>query len=93
MKLKIPESIQYLIRHLPPDTKAKVRNALDSVRQDPRAGKFLVNELEGYQSYVFGKLRIVYRLAGGLVEVVAIGPRKNVYKLLALELIRKTKHP
>jgi mRNA-degrading endonuclease RelE of RelBE toxin-antitoxin system len=45
------------------------------------SGKDLQDELTGLKSYRIGTFRIIYRLVEKHhIEVVAIGPRKNIYQ-------------
>lgn len=71
-----------LVRTLHPDLKRKIKAALQAVLNDPQSGKVLKDELEGLQSFKVGKFRVVYKTAKnkGIIEVVAIGPRKTIYE-------------
>ena len=87
--LKVPDQLRDLIRQLHPDLKRKVRAALSDILEDPACGKPLERELEGYWSLQVGRSRIIYRSAeGGRVEIVAIGPRKNIYEDVARQILR-----
>ncbi len=78
-KLRIPDEVVALLRSLHPLLKKKVRAALQSVCTDPYSGKALKDELEGLRSFRVGRLRIIYRIGPRKrVEIVAIGPRKNI---------------
>jgi mRNA interferase RelE/StbE len=81
-----------LIRTLHPDLKRKIKAALQAVLNDPQSGKVLRDELEGLQSFKVGKLRVVYKTAKdkGIIEVVAIGPRKTIYEE-TLKLLQREK--
>ena len=79
-RLRVPDDVASLIRGLHPDLKRKIRSALDDVLADPSAGKALREELAGLRSCRVARFRIVYRLAGTVIEVVAIGPRRAIYE-------------
>ncbi|MDZ7754632.1 MAG: type II toxin-antitoxin system RelE/ParE family toxin [Gammaproteobacteria bacterium] len=80
-RLRVPEEVARRVRGLHPDIKRKVRRALQTVLDDPCAGKPLKEELAGLRSYRLGRLRIVYRLANdGNVDIVSVGPRRNIYE-------------
>jgi mRNA interferase RelE/StbE len=79
-QLRVPDDVADLIRGLHPDLRRKIRAALDEVLADPSAGKALRNELAGLRSSRVARFRIVYRLAGTVIEVVAIGPRRTIYQ-------------
>ena len=79
-RLRVPGEIATLIRGLHPDLKRKVRSALDAVVADPSVGKALRDELAGLRSCRVGRFRIIYRVAGSLIEIVAIGPRATIYE-------------
>ncbi len=74
----LPE-VRDVLRSLPPATKGKVRAALDALRSDPHLGDPLHRELTGRRRIRVGQLRIIYRLTGATIEVVAIGPRRTIY--------------
>jgi mRNA-degrading endonuclease RelE of RelBE toxin-antitoxin system len=63
--------------------KKKVREALKDILKDPNSGKPLQRELEGYWSLRIGRHRIIYRPDEGGAEIVAIGPRKSIYEVMA----------
>ena len=79
-RLKVPDEVAKLIRGLHPDLARRVRFALDDILADPDTGKALREELAGLRSCRVGRFRIVYRVAGTIVEVVAIGPRRTIYE-------------
>ena len=70
-----------MIRGMHPEIKRKVRFALKPILEDPSAGKPLKEELAGLYSYRIGRIRIIYRtVAGRIIEMVTIGPRKSIYR-------------
>lgn len=81
-----------LIRTMHPDIKKKIKAALQTVLNDPHSGKELKDELEGLQSFKVGKLRVIYKTAKdkGIIEVVAVGPRKTIYEE-TLRLLQREK--
>jgi len=79
-RLKVPDEVARLIQGLHPDLKRRVRSALDDMLADPEVGKALRDELAGLRSCRVGRVRIVYRAAGTVIEVVAIGPRRTIYE-------------
>ena len=79
-RLKVPDEVARLIRGLHPDLKRRVRSALDEMLADPEVGKALRDELAGLRCCRVGRFRIVYRAAGTVIEVVAIGPRITIYE-------------
>lgn len=89
-KFKVPDSLDDLIRHLHPVLKKKMRNALEIIQVNPFSGKALRDELEGLMTFRVGHLRVIYRVSTNLIEIVAIGPRKNIYAE-TFRLIRREK--
>ena len=87
-RLRIPHSVADLIRALHPHVKRKVRNSLEVILSEPYAGKPLKEKLEGLRSFRMGRLRIVYRVEGREIQIIAIGPRRRVYEETA-RAIRK----
>ena len=71
-----------MVRRLHPNLKRKVRASLATLSRDPHAGKSLREELDGLRSFRVGRIRIIFRLLDEerTVEIVAIGPRTNIYE-------------
>jgi mRNA interferase RelE/StbE len=80
--LKIPEDLVVLIRNLHPLIKADIRSALHCLVKTPNSGKALKEELHGLRSYRVKRYRVVYRIVAPetILEIIAIGPRKNIYE-------------
>jgi len=76
---QLQPAVRALIRGLHPDLKKKVRAALDAIVGDPSVGKALRDELAGLRSCRVGRLRIIYRIAGSVIEIVTVGPRATIY--------------
>ncbi len=58
-----------------------MKAALKAILSDPDIGKSLRNELEGLRSFRVGRFRIIYRKPSkGIIDIVAIGPRKYIYE-------------
>jgi len=74
-----PGQVSELIREMHPHLKKRVRAALKGVLENPSSGKTLKEELAGLRSYRVGSFRIIYRLSGKVVDLVAVGPRKKIY--------------
>jgi mRNA interferase RelE/StbE len=79
-RLRTPDEVAGLIRGLHPDLKRKIRSALDDLLDDSTIGKPLREELAGLRSCRVARVRIIYRVAGTVIEVVAVGPRQTVYE-------------
>jgi mRNA interferase RelE/StbE len=78
--LYVPDHCRSLIKHLHPHLKTKVKAALSRLLADSSVGKALKDELAGLRSFRIGDWRIVYRLRGKLIEIIAIGPRRTIYQ-------------
>lgn len=88
-QLRIPAPVADLIRGLHPQIKWKVRATFARILENPNAGKALKEELQGLRSLRIGRLRVVYRIGkGGVVEIVAVGPRHRIYEE-TLRLVRR----
>jgi mRNA interferase RelE/StbE len=88
-KLRVPTHVAELIRGLHPGIKRKLRAALGSLIDDPLTGKALKDELDGLRSLRVARFRVIYRIGRkGLIEVVAVGPRKSIYEE-TLRLLRR----
>ena len=79
-RLKVPDDVAALIRGLHPDLKRKVRSALGDIVDDPAIGKLLRDELAGLRSCRVSRFRIVDRVVGTAIEIVAVGPRRTIYQ-------------
>jgi mRNA interferase RelE/StbE len=91
--LRIPASLEALVRRLHPEVKRKIRAGLDRIRSDPTVGKQLRDELAGLRSFQVGRFRVVYQVASKrLIELVAIGPRRTIYAE-TLRLLRREQGP
>jgi mRNA-degrading endonuclease RelE of RelBE toxin-antitoxin system len=90
-KVEFPQTVAQIVKHLPPSLKRDVRNALRRIAGEPSAGKALRDDLEGLQSYRLGRFRIIYRTCGRKIEVVAIGPRRTIYRAAARGIRRESR--
>jgi mRNA interferase RelE/StbE len=80
-KLRIKNDTVSLIRGLHPRLKKKIRAALREITDDPHTGRALKDELNGLWSYRIKKIRIIYRFTRKkYIDIIAIGPRKNIYE-------------
>ena len=79
-KLKMPDEMRELIRHLHPAMKQKVRVALAEILANPGCGKTLRGELRGIRSFRVSKSRIIYRAVAQVIGVIALGPRRSIYE-------------
>ena len=75
----IPPHIADVIRHLPPDLKRSVKQALRSLSRDPFPGAPLLRELEGLRKYAVRRFRIVYAIdyKHRIIRVLAVGHRRD----------------
>ena len=84
----IPPLVAEAIRHLHPDLKRSVKQAIRAISHDPTCGEPLQKELEGYWKYSVRRFRIVYTIdrAGRIIRIVAVGPRRTIYEQAAEQL-------
>ena len=87
-RIEMPRMLRDLMRHLPPELKAKIKAALRSICDDPYRAKELRDDLAGLRSYRVARSRLIYRIAGSTVQIVALGPRADIYERAAAELSR-----
>ena len=85
-RIEMPQAVRTLIRQLPPELKSKVKVGLRSIADDPFRSKGLRDELVGLRSYRIGRSRVIYRIVGSMVQIVALGPRVDIYERAATEL-------
>jgi len=86
----IPPRVAEAIRHLHPDLKRSVRQAVRALCADPACGEPLQKELEGYWKYRVRRFRIVYAIdrPSRIIRIVAVGPRRTIYEQAADQLRR-----
>jgi mRNA-degrading endonuclease RelE of RelBE toxin-antitoxin system len=85
-RIEMSRVLRDLIRHLPPELNVKVKAALRSISDDPYRAKELRNELAGLKSCRVARSRVIYRIVGSTVQIVALGPRADIYERAAVEL-------
>ncbi|MGH9578595.1 MAG: type II toxin-antitoxin system RelE family toxin [Terriglobales bacterium] len=80
-RLAVAAAAAERIRHLPPDVKRAIKEAIRAIAGDPRCGTPLLRELEGCMKYRVRRYRIVYRVdrAARTVAVLAVGHRRTIY--------------
>jgi mRNA interferase RelE/StbE len=93
-RLKVPDGIVGLLRNLHPVIKSQVKVGLKAIVDDPYSGKALRDNLQGLRSYRVKKYRIIYRIVPGkkYLEIIAVGPRRNIYEQTFKLLSRKKKN-
>ena len=90
-KLRIPDDTVSLIRGLHPQLKKKIRAALQEITDNPHTGKALKDELKELWSYRMKRIRIIYRFTSKkYIDIIALGPRNNIYKE-TYKLLKKKK--
>lgn len=69
-------------KKLEKNVKARVREALLTLENQPYAGKQLHGELKNNYSMRIGKSRIIYTVSekDKIIYIIAIGPRKTIYR-------------
>jgi mRNA interferase RelE/StbE len=83
-----PPRVAEAIRHLHPDLRRSVKQAIRALCDDPNRGEPLQKELEGYWKYRVRRFRIVYRVdrTNRIIRIVAVGPRRTIYEQAADQL-------
>ena len=92
-RVDVDDEVASLLRHLHPQRKKKIRQALRAIAADPFKGKSLQEELSGFMSYRVGTLRIIYAIdeRKKYIHIVALGPRRCIYEETEKELYRHKK--
>jgi mRNA-degrading endonuclease RelE of RelBE toxin-antitoxin system len=86
-RLEIPPEVAAVVRHLAPELKRSVKEALRALSRDLGAGEPLRQELKGLWKYRVRRYRVVYSIeAGRRLRIFAIGPRVDVYEKTAAAL-------
>jgi len=92
-RLVIAQAVRDLPIHLPPPLKRKMKGALQSLADNPYRAKALREDLAGLRSFRVARSRIILRIKGSTVEIVAFGPRKDIYQRAASELRTTLRSP
>lgn len=81
----IPPHVAEIVRHLPPDVKRSIKQALRSLSANPLSGASLIRELSGLWSFKVRRFRIIYELdrKARIIRIFAIRHRREVYEELA----------
>jgi mRNA interferase RelE/StbE len=89
----IPPHVAEIVRHLPPDLKHSIKQALRPLSADPFAGSPLIRELSGLWKFKVRRFCIIYQLdrKARVIRIFAIGHRREVYEELADRLRRISK--
>lgn len=76
------------IRKLHPQVKQEIREAIRTLLQFPLSGHVLQHELSGFRSFRVRTYRVIYQIndQDRTVDVLFVGPRRNVYEELRLLL-------
>jgi mRNA interferase RelE/StbE len=82
---ELPPPVAEAIRHLPPDVKRAVKQALRALSMDPETGIPLVRDLAGLWKYRVRRFRIVYAIdrSHRVIRIFAVGHRRDVYAAVA----------
>ena len=89
-RLEIPPEVAKVIRHLAPELKRSVREALRGLSRNPTAGEPLRRELQGLWKYRVRRYRVVYAIEPRrrVLRILAVGPRVEIYERIAATLRR-----
>jgi mRNA interferase RelE/StbE len=84
-RVEIPSEVADIVRHLPPDVKRQVKQAVAHLGENPDAGKVLTGELAGLRSYRARRFRLVYQLTESARRlcILHVGHRRTIYEELA----------
>jgi addiction module RelE/StbE family toxin len=81
---RYPPEAARLIRKLHPEIKKDIREGIRRLLNDPLVGHPLHDELSGYRSLRVRTYRVIYQIddEDTTLDVVFVGPRRNVYEEL-----------
>jgi len=85
-RLDMAQGVRNLLIRLPPSLKGKVKAALHSLAENPYQAKALKDDLVELRSFRVARSRIILQVRASTVEIVAFGPRKDIYHRVATEL-------
>ncbi|MFI5305369.1 MAG: type II toxin-antitoxin system RelE/ParE family toxin [Nitrospiria bacterium] len=79
-KFRVTDDITRFIRSMHPELRRKIKAALKIVSSTPEVGKTLRDDLAGLRSFLVSRFRIIYRISGRTIEIIAVGPRERIYE-------------
>lgn len=92
-RLVMAQTVHKRLLHLPPQFTRKVKAALQALAGNPYQAKELKDDLVGLRSFRVAHSRLILLIKGTTVEIVAFGPRKDIYQRAVLELNETLKSP
>lgn len=80
--LEIPSPLADFLRHLPPDIKKPIKEALKALKEDPHLGEPLTGKLKGLWKYKVRRYRIVYEpdASHRRLRLYGVGHRREIYE-------------
>jgi mRNA interferase RelE/StbE len=87
-QIQVSNELALFLRSLHPELKRKIKAALRIILSSPENGKALRDELAGLRSFRVSRFRIIYKVSGRTIELVAVGPRERIY-LETYRIIKK----
>jgi mRNA interferase RelE/StbE len=90
-KPAISPSAAEVIRHLSPDLKRSVKQAIRVLCIDPHRGEPLQRELVGYWKYKVRRYGIIYAIDARqrIMLIMAVGHRRGIYEAAAERVRRR----
>ena len=90
-RAEIPPHVAEIVKHLPPEFKRAIKQALRSMSAAPFAGTPLIGELSGLWRIRVRRFRVVYEpdRRDRVIRIFAIGHRQEVYEKMAARLRRR----
>ena len=94
-RLNMKPDLQALLRHMSPNRKGKIKEALKTMAHNALCGKALQDDLPGLYSYRIGSWRIIYTIDATkkILHVIAMGPRSVIYQDLSRDLAKAKTRP
>jgi len=87
-RIKYTEAAFQLIPHFPPELQKLIRDSLKELQSNPSLGKFLKEELAGFQSLARKRYRIIYKTdhKNKTISIYFAGHRREIYELFRKQL-------
>ena len=80
--LDISPRAERRFKKFPKNYKEAIKEAIETIKEEPFSGKPLSHELTGQFSYKVGVYRIIYRIneKDKLVQIITVGHRETIYE-------------
>lgn len=91
-QIKLTPTTVQIFSKLHPEVKKQLKEALNTLKENPYSGKTLREELNFFRSFKIKRYRVIYHIDDSLrhIVIVALGHRRDIYEI-ATKLLQQDK--